>query len=124
MNLRALLSLLLTTATIGVILFTAECSAAPKEVVVDEPELITLNIWVHVLESDESKAIHCTLTDDEVRTLVDSANRYWKQAGVRRRTRSVKTRKPPVMKATLKIQATAPRFWRAVKAPRWIEFDV
>lgn len=46
-------------------------------------DAITLDTRVHLLEADGSTALTTTLSEAEVRTLVDRVNEVWAQAGIR-----------------------------------------
>jgi hypothetical protein len=54
-----------------------------------ELENVTLDVRVHVLESDQFAALDATLTDSDVAVLFEGVNEIWSQAGVTWRVESV-----------------------------------
>lgn len=80
--LRVLLPLLAAATLVGACDRDSPTSPGQREV-------LTLDVRVHLLESDRSDALSTTLSEEEVARLFDSVNDVWSQAGIEWRIESV-----------------------------------
>jgi len=120
--------LLIITAVVISLLFNSACSDSSTGTA-DDGGTLTIDLNIHLMESDRSDNLTATLSDDEIDLLIRGVNEIWSQASIQWRVsdisrvealnaeefeRTMNGERPPspaVFRSVIPAQSTSPAEW-------------